>query len=127
VLFRSARHPLRINVGHTHRTIVDHAKGKPSETTFRVLKRFNGYALLAAIPATGRTHQVRVHAFALGLPLLADTLYSAPRTDLIPRPALHARDLVFIHPVSGEQVSFSAPYPEDFILALKKIGANLKS
>lgn len=120
----TARHPLRINVGHTHRTIVDHSKGKPSETTFHVLERFNGYALLAASPITGRTHQVRVHAFALGLPLLADTLYNAPYTDLIQRPALHARELVFTHPESGEQVTFSAPYPEDFNLAMEKIGAS---
>jgi RluA family pseudouridine synthase len=119
----TARHPLRINVGHSHRTIVNNAKGKPSETVFRLLERLDGYALLAAIPATGRTHQVRVHAFTLGFPLLADTLYSAPATDLIPRPALHARDLAFTHPATGERLTFSAPYPGDFIEALNKIRA----
>ena len=114
----TARHPLRINVGHTHRTVVDNSQGKPSETTFKVLDRFNGYALLAAIPATGRTHQVRVHAFALGFPLLADTLYSALQTDLITRPALHARDLAFTHPITGELMTYTASYPEDFKQAL---------
>ncbi len=119
----TARHPLRINVGHTHRTVVDHGQGKPAETNFQVLERFNGYTLLTAIPTTGRTHQVRVHACALGFPLLGDSLYSAPQTDLIRRPALHARGLAFTHPVTGEQLTYTAPYPEDFSAALKKIRA----
>jgi RluA family pseudouridine synthase len=114
----TARHPLRINVGHTHRTVVDHSKGKPSETTFKVLERFNGYTLLAAIPATGRTHQVRVHVYALGFPLLGDSLYSAPKTDLIPRPALHSQEVAFTHPVTHDKLTFSAPYPQDFENAL---------
>lgn len=117
----TARHPLRINVGHSHRTVVDNSQGKPSETTFKVLERFNGYALLAAIPATGRTHQVRVHAYALGHPLLGDTLYSAPETDLIQRPALHALSLEFI--LDNKPLGFTAPYPKDLEEALKKLRA----
>jgi tRNA pseudouridine32 synthase / 23S rRNA pseudouridine746 synthase len=117
----TARHPLRINVGHSHRTIVDQVNGKPSETSFQVLERFNGYALLRAIPATGRTHQVRVHAFSQGFPLLGDTLYNAPQTDLILRPALHACSLEF--EFDGKPFFFSAPYPDDFTLALNKLRA----
>jgi RluA family pseudouridine synthase len=117
----TARHPLRLNVGHSHRTVIDHAKGKPSETVFHVLDRLNGYALLSASPATGRTHQVRVHAFALGYPLLGDTLYSAPATELINRPALHAQSLEFIF--KGRSFDFTVPYPADFAQALQKIRA----
>ena len=117
----TARHPLRINVGHSHRTIVDHTKWKPSETAFHVLERFAGHALLSAVPATGRTHQVRVHAYALGFPLLGDTLYSAPETALIPRPALHAQSLEFTF--DGRPFHFTAPYPADFAQALKKLKA----
>jgi tRNA pseudouridine32 synthase / 23S rRNA pseudouridine746 synthase len=117
----TARHPLRINVGHSHRTVVDHGKGKPSETAFRVLERFNGYSLLEVIPATGRTHQVRVHAYALGYPLMGDTLYSGPAVDWIARPALHALSLSF--EFEGQPVSFSAPYPPDFLSALEKLRA----
>jgi len=117
----TARHPLRINVGHSHRTVVDNSQGKPSETTFKVLERYGGYALLTAIPATGRTHQVRVHAYALGHPLLGDSLYSAPETDLIHRPALHALSLEII--LDNQPCNFSAPYPSDFEQALNNLKA----
>ncbi len=115
-----ARHPLRANVGHKHRTAVDNHRGKPAETEFKVLKRFSAQALLEARPRTGRTHQIRVHAYALGHPLVGDTLYSAPPTDWIERPALHAKTLQVTHPLSGERLTFEAPYPEDFVSALQR-------
>jgi tRNA pseudouridine32 synthase/23S rRNA pseudouridine746 synthase len=117
----TARHKLRVNVGHSHRTMVDNGHGKPTETAFKVLKRYKGHGLLESIPATGRTHQIRVHAYALGFPLLGDILYSAPKTDLIERPALHAQSLTFTHPVSGERLTFEAPYPDDFKKALRQL------
>jgi len=117
----TAKHPLRVNVGHSHRTVVDHSKGKPSETRFRVLQRYKGHGLLEAEPRSGRTHQIRVHLYALGYPILADILYSAPATDLISRPALHAITLSFTHPVSNERVTFHAPYPADFAQALRTL------
>lgn len=118
-----ARHKLRINVGHSHRTVVDNGHGKPAETHFKVLKRFAEAALLEAVPATGRTHQIRVHAYALGHPLLGDNLYSAPPTELIQRPALHAHTLSITHPVSGERMSFTAPYPADIRDVIENIRA----
>jgi 23S rRNA-/tRNA-specific pseudouridylate synthase len=78
-------------------------------------------ALVEARPMTGRTHQIRVHAYALGYPLLGDTLYSSPESDIISRPALHAYSLTITHPVSGERVTFTAPYPEDFRSALSRL------
>jgi 23S rRNA pseudouridine955/2504/2580 synthase/23S rRNA pseudouridine1911/1915/1917 synthase len=114
--------PLRVNVGHKHRTMVDDKNGVRSETHLKVLKRGRVLSLLEAIPMTGRTHQIRVHAYALGFPLLGDTLYSAPETDIIARPALHAYSLAFNHPVSNERVSFTAPYPADLKKTLKLLG-----
>jgi RluA family pseudouridine synthase len=114
--------PLRVNVGHKHRTMVDNKNGVKSETHFKVLKRGRDLSLLEAVPMTGRTHQIRVHAYALGFPLLGDTLYSAPETNIIARPALHAQSLDFNHPVTSERMTFTAPYPADFKKALKSLG-----
>lgn len=113
--------PLRANVGKKHRTAVDDKNGKPAETHFRVIKRYQDAALVEAKPMTGRTHQIRVHAYALGHPLLGDVLYSAKETWLITRPALHAQTLSLIHPMTKERMKFSAPHPADFEDALNNL------
>ena len=119
---RTARHMLQTNVGRKHRTIVVNKRGKNSVTELKVLKRGQVRALIEAHPKTGRTHQIRVHLSALGFPIVADVLYGAEETDLIPRPALHALSLKFSHPISGMQFSFSALYPDDFQKLLGKSG-----
>lgn len=113
--------PLRVNVGHKHRTMVDDRNGVKAETKFRLLKQYQSSALVEAMPMTGRTHQIRVHAYALGHPLVGDVLYSAPESNIINRPALHAYSLMFTHPVTGNKVSFQADYPDDFQTALDKL------
>ena len=118
---KTTKFPLRANVGKKHRTAVDDKNGKPSETRYRILKRYQAAALVEAKPMTGRTHQVRVHAYALGHPLLGDILYGASETDLIPRPALHAYSLAITHPATQERLTFKADHPEDFVSALKRL------
>ena len=120
---KTVKYPLRANVGHKHRTVVDDKNGKPSETRFRVIKRYEEAALVEAKPLTGRTHQIRVHAYALGHPLVEDVLYGSRDQYGLPRPMLHAQSLSFIHPISQERVKFSAPHPADFDEALNIIGA----
>lgn len=110
--------PLRVNVGHKHRTMVDDRDGVRSETRFRLLERYQSSALVEAQPMTGRTHQIRVHAYAMGHPLLGDILYSAPQTDVILRPALHAFSLAFTHPAASQRVVFQADYADDFRAAV---------
>jgi len=111
--------PLRANVGNKHRTAVDNKNGKPSETRFRVLKRYQDAALVEAKPMTGRTHQIRVHAYALGHPLLGDALYNGIEIDAITRPALHAYSLAFSHPTTNERLMFKSEHSQDFASALE--------
>ncbi|MCC6299499.1 MAG: RluA family pseudouridine synthase [Anaerolineales bacterium] len=111
--------PLRVNVGHKHRTVVDDRNGKPSETRFGVLRRGQTYSWVEAAPKTGRTHQVRVHAKAVGHPLVGDVLYGGVESKIIARPALHAYSLTLTHPITHERVTFIAEHPQDLAAALK--------
>ena len=65
---------------------------------------------------------MRVHAYALGHPLLGDILYGASETDLISRPALHAYSLIITHPETNERLTFKSEHPEDFVSALERLG-----
>jgi 23S rRNA pseudouridine1911/1915/1917 synthase len=86
--------------------------GKPAVTEYEVLKRFDDFDVLRLRLRTGRTHQIRVHMSYLGHPLLGDTLYGGTM-DFISRQALHAADVSFVHPVTGEALHFEAPLPQD--------------
>ena len=117
----ACRLPLRADVGHNHRTVINHSEGQPALTRFRVRERFHLHALLEAAPETGRTHQIRAHIAALQFPILADRLYRAPSTSLIDRPALHAYSLEF--EAGGKPLAITAPYPPDFREALETLRA----
>jgi len=93
------------------------ANGKPSITHYKTLEVFPAVTLLEIELETGRTHQIRVHFSALHHPLVGDLTYGsdpALATRLgITRPWLHAKQLAFDHPGSGERLSFNAEYPAD--------------
>jgi RluA family pseudouridine synthase len=132
--------PLRVDGDRRHRTVVDPRNGKNAETTLRLVERYARYALVEAVPKTGRTHQIRVHLAAKKVPLAADELYgdgqgvflsqikpnyrpsaTKPERPLLSRPALHAWSLSFEHPTSGEACEFQAPYPKDLSITLRHL------
>jgi tRNA pseudouridine32 synthase / 23S rRNA pseudouridine746 synthase len=121
--------PLLVNGDRQHRTVVNHQRGKPAITNFQVNESYNRYSLIIAEPHTGYTHQIRSHLYAIGFPIIADTLYnpayrkSANLSEvssnlLIQRLALHAYSITFQHPLTEETCTYYAPYPEDFKQAL---------
>lgn len=110
---RSRRNPSMMSVGW--------ASARKSSTDYKVVEIMENITLVSAFPKTGRTHQIRVHFSHLGHPLLGDTKYGGSREDA-PRQMLHAYEIEFTHPLSGEIMSYRAPVPEDFKKALLKRG-----
>lgn len=90
-----------------------HPEGKPAQTIYRVLRRLGESTLLEVEPLTGRRHQIRVHLYHIGHPILGDGLYGKERTGTAPRLMLHARRIVFRHP-DGRRLDLEAPPPSDF-------------
>ena len=88
-------------------------EGAQAVTAYRTVAAGQTLSLVRLSPATGRTHQIRVHLAHLGHPLLGDFLYGTERPDLISRPALHACSLSLLHPITGEALCWEAPLPED--------------
>ncbi|MCL2561656.1 MAG: RluA family pseudouridine synthase [Rikenellaceae bacterium] len=131
------------NIGRSHRdrlkmaVFADGSDGKHAVTHYRVLRRYGYVTLLELRLETGRTHQIRVHMEWQGHPLFNDERYGGDRIlkgttfskykqfvencfALIPRHALHARSLGFMHTVSGERVYFESELPPDFQAVLGK-------
>jgi 23S rRNA pseudouridine1911/1915/1917 synthase len=113
---------------------------RPAETRWRLLEAFSAHSLLEVQPRTGRTHQIRVHLEAVGLPLAVDPVYGGGEAlllsrvkagyrqkkgqeerPLIDRVTLHAHAVDFTSPATGERVHVEAPPPHDFALALKQL------
>ena len=131
--------PLRADADRRHRTRVDRAGGKHAVTHATVVERFDSHALVEAEPETGRTHQVRVHLAEAGHPIVCDPLYGngeplllssfkrkynpgrREERPLVARTALHASELRFIHPSTGEAKSPSASLPRDMNAAVKQL------
>lgn len=107
--------------------------GRAAVTHYKVLQGFDAcFSLVECRLESGRTHQIRVHMQALGHPLVGDPVYGAPKTLTqsllkrieasealetvvlsLPRQALHAKEIRFIHPISGQSMSFESDYPDD--------------
>lgn len=113
---RSRRDPTRMTVS---------AQGKEARTTYETRESYGDpieAALISCKLDTGRTHQIRVHMAAISHPIVGDHRYGGVRRAFgTPRLFLHAAELTFVHPASGETVSFSAALPEDLQAVLARL------
>ena len=115
----------------------DEENGKWSATNFAVLERLGYVTLITCQLETGRTHQIRAHMKHIGHPLFSDSNYGGDKIlkgttftkykqfvsncfDMMPRQALHAQTLGFVHPTTQKYMEFEAPLPEDFKSVLLK-------
>jgi 23S rRNA pseudouridine1911/1915/1917 synthase len=93
-------------------------------THFEVLELFPRHTLLDVKLETGRTHQIRVHLNAVGLPVAGDPVYGRPHELGLDRQFLHAARLAFTHPFTGERVDVESPLPEDLQMAARMAAAS---
>ncbi len=115
--------------GDGRRGSSDDGSGKRSVTHVRPLEHFGDdyYTLVECRLETGRTHQIRIHMAESGHPVCGERVYSAPRGAAVedrsqaPRVALHAAELGFVHPVSGAEMRFQSPWPEDLARLVKRL------
>ena len=101
--------------------------GRPSITHYDTLEAFPSASLVDVRLETGRTHQIRVHFSALRHPCVGDLTYGADPTLAarlgLARQWLHARELAFTHPATGQEVRFVSEYPDDLARALEVLRA----
>ena len=99
--------PIIVDWPNRPRQQVDFVRGKPSLTHWRVLQREGARTRVQFEPVTGRSHQLRVHAAAMGWPIAGDELYGHEHS--APRLLLHASELSLPHPTDGRTLSWSSP------------------
>ena len=108
------------------RMAVTERNGRPAVTHWEVLARYPGYTHVRCRLETGRTHQIRVHMASVGHPLLGDGVYGAPCPDKgLSGQCLHARELRFVHPRTGEPVHLQTDLPPYFTEVLSRLGSRV--
>jgi 23S rRNA pseudouridine1911/1915/1917 synthase len=105
----------------THHSL-DTASPREARTHFELVELLPEHALLRVSLETGRTHQIRVHLAAIGLPVVGDRAYGVPGLGL-ERQFLHAARLALEHPITGERVDVESPLPPDLTAALERARA----
>ncbi len=101
--------PLRCDWERRPLQIVDYQLGKEALTHWRIIERLENSCLVELSPATGRTHQLRVHMQAMGHPILGDELYAHEAAYLMAdRLNLHAKELIINHPTANNRMTFSS-------------------
>ena len=95
---------------------------KEAITHFKVLKRYGKYTLVEVKIETGRTHQIRVHMAEIGHPVVGDMVYSNGKNEFgVEGQMLHAKQLIFQHPITQEKITLTAPLPEYFEKVLEQL------
>ena len=112
--------PIARDPVHRTRMTARLANGRQALTSYQVLERFQGFAFLEIKTGTGRTHQIRVHLASIKHPVVGDKLYGAPASPL-GRYFLHARQITFTSPTSGQRITVTAPLPPDLEEYLKTL------
>ena len=108
--------PIGRNTRHRQQMAITVVKSRVARTHFRVQERFDRHTLLLLELETGRTHQIRVHLKAIGHPIVGDPVYGSGSINhglTLKRQFLHAYQLKFTHPTTGNAVNLEAPLPED--------------
>jgi 23S rRNA pseudouridine1911/1915/1917 synthase len=100
------------------RMAVGGAAARAARTHFTIERPLAGTTLLRLRLETGRTHQIRVHLRAIGLPVVGDPTYGVTGSFGLERQFLHSARIAFEHPITGEPVDVSSPLPEDLLSAL---------
>lgn len=104
------------------RMAVTEKNARRAVTHWEVIARYSGYTHVRCILETGRTHQIRVHMAHIGHPLLGDTVYGGKPDKGLEGQCLHARELKFIHPRTGESVLLRSELPDYFREVLSRLG-----
>jgi 23S rRNA pseudouridine1911/1915/1917 synthase len=90
--------------------------GRPSQTSYQLIKSYGQFSLVKLLLHTGRTHQIRVHMKFIGHPVIGDTMYGSAGEKRIPDGvALHAWSIAFKHPILGTDIKCIAPIPRDMV------------
>ena len=104
--------PIRKDLDHPPRQLIDDVHGRPSQTNWTVLNREEDRTRVELHPLTGRSHQLRLHLQSIGHVILGDDLYADPAAQAkAPRLLLHATILEFTHPASGQRLVIESPVP----------------
>lgn len=105
---------------------VTQLNSKPAVTHIKVLERYEGFTYIECRLETGRTHQIRVHLASIGHPIAGDDVYGPSKViTALGGQCLHAYQLGFIHPVTGEYIEFTADPPESFIRFREKLRSRM--
>jgi RluA family pseudouridine synthase len=119
---------------------INSEKGKSACTHMHLACSKGGYSLVLARPTTGRTHQIRIHCAAIGVPIVGDKLYGMSEAAYLswrndphgmenmlefPRQALHCMRLTFDHPATKKKISLESPIPQDMAALMGKLGLTL--